>query len=201
MSGFFGKRRSLITAGVFSALAIALAGCNSAKDANFVGTDISGSHLGSALSIPDTTGQVRTLADYKDKVAVVFFGFTQCPDVCPTAMAELAQTMELLGNDASQVQVIMITVDPERDTPDILSAYVQAFDPRFVGLTGNAEQLTKTAQSFKAYYAKAPGLTPDQYSMDHASSFYLFDKSGEVRVLVHGNASADDIANDIRQLL
>src|SRR5690606_36145150 len=141
----------------------------------FIGSDITGTHLGRDMAMVDGNGQLRTLADYKGKVTVVFFGFTQCPDVCPTAMAELAQTMELLGDDAQKVQVLMISVDPARDTPEILKAYVSAFNPNFVDLTGTEEQLSTTAKSFKAYYAKSPGATPDQYSMDHASSFYVFD--------------------------
>lgn len=167
----------------------------------FLGSDISGTGLGSELAIPDTTGQVRTIGDYKGKVTVVFFGFTQCPDVCPTALAELSQTMSLLDDKADDVQVLLISVDPERDTPEILSAYVNAFHPSFVGLTGTTDQLHKAAQSFKAYYAKAPGPTPEQYTMDHTASFYVFDKKGEVRVLIPGDAGASEIAADIRQLL
>lgn len=153
------------------------------------------------MAIPDTTGQLRTLADYKGQVTVVFFGFTQCPDICPAALAELSHTLELLDDQADQVQVVLISVDPERDTPEILTEYVQAFHPSFVGLTGTVDQLHNAAQSFKAYYAKSPGPTPEQYSMDHTASFYVFDKDGEVRVLISGDASADEIASDIRQLL
>src|SRR3546814_10378172 len=117
------------------------------------------------MAMIDGSGQLRTLADYKGKVVVVFFGFTQCPDVCPTAMAELSQTMELLGDDAAKVQVLMISVDPERDTPEVLSAYVKAFNPNFVGLTGKTEQLSQTAKYFKAYYAKSAGAKPGKYSI------------------------------------
>lgn len=181
-------------------MAAALAAC-SPKPVEFKGSDISGTGLGADLSMPDTTGQLRGPDDFKGKVSVVFFGFTQCPDVCPTALAELAQTMHLLGDRSEQVQVFLISVDPERDTPDVLNAYVSAFHPNFTGLRGSAEQLHKAAQSFKAYYAKAPGPTPDQYTMDHTASFYVFDKKGDVRVLIAGDASASDIADDIRQLL
>lgn len=200
MSGFSNRRRILLTASAAVALSAVVAGCGK-KELAFNGSDIGGTKLGRDLEMQDGTGTVRTLADYKGKVALVFFGYTQCPDVCPTAMAELAQAMELLGNDAAKVQVIMISVDPARDTPEILSAYVTAFNPRFIGLTGTPEQLSKTARSFKAYYAKSPGGTPDQYSMDHASSYYLLDQQGEARVLVSGNASAQDIADDIKLLL
>lgn len=182
-------------------VAVFIAACSSEQAPEFIGSDISGTGLGAGMAIPDTSGQVRTLNDYKGKVTVVFFGFTQCPDVCPTALAELSQTMDLLDDKADDVQVVLVSVDPERDTPEILSAYVSAFHPSFVGLTGSLEQLHTAAQSFKAYYAKAPGPTPEQYTMDHTASFYVFDKKGDVRVLIAGDASATDIASDIRQLL
>lgn len=181
-------------------ISVFIVACSS-EHVEFLGSDISGTGLGTDLAIPDTSGQLRTLQDYKGKVTVVFFGFTQCPDVCPTSLAELAQTMHLLDDKANQVQVLLVSVDPERDTPEILSAYVSAFHPDFVGLTGTTEQLHKAAQSFKAYYAKVPGPTPEQYTMDHTASFYVFDKKGDVRVLISGDASASDMASDIRQLL
>lgn len=200
MSGFSSKRRILLTASAAVTLSALLAACGK-EEIIFQGSDISGTKLGRDLEMIDGNSQVRHLDDYKGKVVLVFFGFTQCPDVCPTAMAELSQTMELLGDDASKVQVLMISVDPARDTPEILSAYVSAFNPSFVGLTGSSEQLSKTAKSFKAYYAKSPGGSADQYGMDHASSFYLLDQQGEARVLISGNASAQDIAKDIKLLL
>ncbi|HUH59577.1 MAG TPA: SCO family protein [Candidimonas sp.] len=200
MSAFLAKRRTLLTVPAALAVSSLLAACTQ-KELAFNGSDITGTHLGRDLDMVDHNGQPRRLADYQGKVALVFFGYTQCPDVCPTAMAELSQTMELLGQDADKVQVLMVSVDPARDTPEILSAYVTAFNPAFVGLTGTPEQLGKTAKSFKAYYAKSSGGTADQYGMDHASSFYILDQEGEARVLVAGNATAKDIAADIRQLL
>lgn len=200
MSVLSHKRRSLLALPAAAAALSLLAACGK-KEVSFIGSDISGTKLGQDMAMQDASGKLRTLADYKGKVAVVFFGYTQCPDVCPTSMAALAEAMELLGKDAGKVQVVMISVDPERDTPEVLSAYVQAFNPAFVGLTGTPEQLSKTAKSFKAYYAKSPGAKPDQYSMDHASSFYIIDKDGEARVLVNGSASPQDIAADIKQLL
>ena len=200
MPVFSRERRRLLTAMITLPVTMGLAACGQ-KEVSFIGSDITGSKLGRDMILQEGSGQTRSLADFKGKLTLVFFGFTQCPDVCPTAMAELAQTMELLGQDAKDVQVLMISVDPERDTPEVLTAYVQAFNPSFTGLSGTPEQLSQTAKSFKAYYAKSPGATPDQYSMDHASSFYLLDKDGEARVLISGNASAQDIASDIRQLL
>lgn len=204
MSDKFFTRRSLIAAGVSILTLSALSACSSGDStlSNLNGSDISGTGLGTEMVMQDSTGASRTLASYKGKVIVVFFGFTHCPDVCPTAMAELAQTIELLGADAAEnVQVLMISVDPGRDTPEILGSYTTAFHPSFIGLSGTDEQLQTTAKSFKAFYAKAPGPTPDQYSMDHSSSFYVFDKKGNVRILLGGNTSADEIAQDIRQLL
>lgn len=180
---------------------VALLSACTPEPVEFIGSDITGTGIGQDLSLPDTNGELRTLDDYTGKVTIAFFGFTQCPDVCPTALAELAHTMDLLGDKAEQVQVLLISVDPERDTPEVLEPYVKAFHPSFVGLTGSADQLLKTAQSFKAYYAKAPGPTPEQYTMDHSASFYVFDKQGDIRILISGDAPADEIASDIQQLL
>ena len=156
MSSLLPRRRFLAT--TLAALPLALLtlpGCSSeAKPLPFEGSDITGSHLGSALDMTDTTGQTRTLADFRGKVLLVFFGYTQCPDVCPTAMAQAAQTLQVLGDQARDVQVIMISVDPARDTPEVLGAYVHAFDPSFIGLTDTPDKLDKTARSFKAFYAK-----------------------------------------------
>ncbi|MFA5521129.1 MAG: SCO family protein [Castellaniella sp.] len=181
-------------------LAGMLAAC-SPKPLEFKGSDITGTGLGKDMALTDTSGQMRRVADYEGKVLVVFFGFTQCPDVCPTALAELAHAMEMLDEKADDVQVVLITVDPERDTPELLKEYVTAFDPRFDALRGSADELHKTAQSFRAYYARAPGSTPDSYTMDHSASFYVFDRKGEPRVLIGGSAEAPDIADDLRLLL
>lgn len=200
------RRRSLLAAAVATPLTLALAACgdstsSQAKGPEFQGTDITGSDIGKGLSMIDTQGNPRTLADFKGKVTVFFFGFTQCPDVCPTAMAELSQTLELLGDQAGNVQVVMISVDPERDTQEVLHQYVKTFNPAFMGLTGTTEQLAATARAFKAYYAKVPGSRPDQYSMDHAASFYVFDTNAEPRVLVSNTAGPEGIAADLKQLL
>lgn len=199
-------RRSLLAAAVATPLVLALAACgdstsSQAKAPEFQGTDITGSNIGNDLNMVDTQGKPRVLADFKGKVTVFFFGFTQCPDVCPTAMAQLAQTLELLGDQASKVQVVLISVDPERDTREILQQYVQTFNPTFMGLTGTAEQLASTARSFKAYYAKVPGSQPGQYTMDHAASFYVFDTQAQARVLISGSAGPEAIAADLKQLL
>lgn len=167
----------------------------------FKGSDITGSHLGKDLDMVDTSGQPRSLKDYKGKVVVGFFGFTQCPDICPTAMTQLAQAVDLLGPDASKTQVLMITVDPARDTQDVLKDYVQIFHDDFDGLTGSEAQLAKTAKSFKAFYARASGAKPGQYTMDHSSSFYIIDPQGEARSLLRGDATPEELAHDIRLVL
>ncbi|MFC4298755.1 MAG: SCO family protein [Castellaniella sp.] len=196
------RRRLLAGALATLPLALALPGCSpKAEPLAFEGNDISGTHLGRDLDMVDTTGRQRTLADYRGKVLMVFFGYTQCPDVCPTAMAQASQVMELLGDKARDVRVLMVSVDPARDTPDVLAAYVQAFDPSFIGLTGTPEQLDKTARSFKAFYAKEAGPSPDHYAMNHSSAFYLLDREGEARALLGPSLTPEDMAHDIKLLL
>lgn len=182
-------------------LSVGLAACSpEPTPLPFIGSDISTANIGRTLELVDSTGTTRRLSDFQGKAVVVFFGFTQCPDVCPTAMVQLASAVEMLGEEADEVQVVLITVDPERDTPEVMQAYVEAFDPRFIGLTGTPEQVRKTAQSFKAFYAKVPS-PQGGYTMDHSSSFYLLDKEGHARVLMRGDASPEDIRHDLRLLL
>lgn len=200
MSVFSGSRRAALRLGAVAAIALALAACGD-KTPEFKGSDISGTQLGKALELTDFNGQTRTLKDFAGKVVVVFFGFTQCPDVCPTSLAELSEVMKKLGSDADRVQVLLVTVDPERDTPEILKQYVTAFDPRFLGLTGTADQIKKTAASFKAYYAKAPSKDGTNYTMDHTAAFYLIDGKGESRVLANNTIGVDALVHDIKALL
>lgn len=182
---------------------LSLVACSpSQKELQLYGSDISGSNFGSELEMVDGSGTLRTIDSFKGKVLVVFFGFTHCPDVCPTALSLLAHVMSNLGAEADKVQVVFITVDPERDTPEMINHYVHAFDPRFIGLTGSLEQLHKTAQSFKTYYAKVHESTnAEQYTMDHSSSFYILDGQGKARVLLAANATPDEITHDIQQIL
>ena len=192
-------RRSLLAAMTVLGLGSILTACSDATTA-FKGSDITGSHLGQKWSLAGMDGKTYTPADFNGKVTLVLFGFTQCPDVCPTSLAELAQVMKLLGDLASRVQVLMISVDPERDTPEVLRAYVSGFDPRFMGLTGTPEQIKVAAGAFKAYYARAATVNGN-YNMDHSANFYLIDAKGESRVLLANNAGAENIAHDIRALL
>jgi protein SCO1/2 len=185
-------------AAVLFALALGACGLDQPQ---FNNTDITGAEYGKALSLADPSGKIRTLADFKGSVVVVFFGFTQCPDVCPTTLAEMKTVKKLLGEDAKRFQVLFVTVDPERDTPELLAQYVTAFDPTFLGLRGDPETTAKVAKDFKVFYQKVPGNTPDSYSVDHTAGSYIFDPQGNLRLFVRHGQSADKIAADIKQLL
>ncbi|CAB3721508.1 SCO family protein [Achromobacter kerstersii] len=200
MSMFSASRRLALRLTVAAAFTAALAACGESAP-TFKGSDISGTQLGRGMELTDTNGKTRQLSDFAGKVVVVFFGFTQCPDVCPTSLAELTEVMKKLGPDADRVQVLLITVDPERDTQEVLKQYVSAFDPRFLGLTGTPDQIKKAAASFKAYYAKAPTKDGSTYTMDHTAAFYLLDGKGESRVLANNNLGVDALTHDIQALL
>ncbi|CAE6733653.1 hypothetical protein R75465_01923 [Paraburkholderia aspalathi] len=183
--------------------ALLVAGCGKQPPA-FQNLDITGNtQFGSDFSLPDTTGQVRTMADYKGKVVVLFFGYTHCPDVCPTTMAELSQALQQLGpEDAKRVQVLFVTVDPDRDTPALLGQYVPAFNPTFVGLRpADQAQLTKITKDFRVYYAKVPGKTADSYTMDHTAASYVFDPDGKLRLFARDGQGATPWVHDIKLLL
>lgn len=190
------------------AAATAVAGCDKlgskAAGSGFKAVDITGAEYGRNLSLPDQNGQTRTLADFKGKVAVVFFGYTQCPDVCPTTMAELAQVKKALGADGDRIQGIFITVDPERDTPQVLKAYMGGFDPSFIALRGSPEQTAALAKDFKVFYAKVPGKTESSYSMDHTAGSYIFDAQGRLRLFTRytpdGSGTAA-LTSDLKALL
>jgi protein SCO1/2 len=179
-----------------------LAGCDKpAARPSFDNTDVTGLEYARGFSLLDHNGKPRTLADFKGKVVVVFFGYTQCPDVCPTTMAEMASVMKDLGPQADQVQVLFITLDPERDTPELLKAYVPQFDKRFLGLYGTLEQTAQTAKEFKVFYTKVPGSAPGQYSIDHTAGSYVFDRDGKIRLFVRHGQGPAPLVHDIRQLL
>jgi protein SCO1/2 len=180
--------------------ALAVAGC-SPSPSGFKSTDITGAEYGRNLALNDHTGTPRNIADYKGKVVVVFFGYTQCPDVCPTTLAEMKAVLARLGDDAQRVQVLFVTVDPERDTREVLAAYVPAFDPSFVGLYGDAEATARVAKDFKVYYQKVAGTQPGTYTMDHSAGTYVFDPQGRLRLYVRYGANPDDLASDLKQLL
>jgi len=165
----------------------------------FKNTDITGADCCKDFQLTDHTGKVRALADFCGKAVVVFFGYTQCPDVCPATMAEMKSVLQQLGPDANRVQVLFVTVDPERDARELLANYVSAFDPSFLGLYGDPETTAKTAKEFKVFYQKVPGKTPASYSVDHTAGSFVFDPQGKIRLFArYGDAN---LAADLRILL
>ncbi len=185
------------------ALALLLAGCDKLanKPVTFDNTDVTGIAYGKGFALTDHNGKPRTLADFRGKVVVLFFGYTQCPDVCPTTMAELANVMQQLGPQAKQVQVLFVTLDPERDTPALLAQYVPAFNPSFLGLYGDAAATAKVAKEFKVFYSKVPGATPGSYTIDHMAGSYVFDREGRLRLFVRNGQNPAALVHDIRLLL
>jgi protein SCO1 len=178
---------------------IGLVAC--ADKPSFRNTDITGAEFAREFALTDHNGTPRTLADFKGKAVVVFFGFTQCPDVCPTTMAEMSEVTKLLGDDAKRLQVLFITVDPERDTQALLKQYVPAFHPNFLGLSGTLEQTATVAKEFKVFYQKQPTKTPGGYTMDHTANSYVFDTQGKVRLVVKHGLGAAPLVQDLKQLL
>jgi protein SCO1 len=187
------------------ALSVAMFGCDQlappSDKAPFQGVDITGADYARTLALPDQDGKPRTLDDFKGKVTVVFFGYTQCPDVCPTTMVELAQVKKALGKDGERVQGVFVTVDPERDTPETLKAYMANFDPSFVALRGTLEQTKAAAKEFKVFYAKVPGKVEGSYTFDHTAASYVLDTKGKVRLFVRYGSPPEALTADIKALL
>ncbi len=195
------------------AAALSLAACGDRQTADgsqmilspastaFKNTDVTGLDYAKDFALTDHTGKLRTLADFKGKAVLVFFGFTHCPDVCPTTMAEMANVMKQLGPQADRVQVLFVTVDPERDTPELLAKYVPAFDPRFLGMTGDKAAIEKVTKEFRVFYQKVPGKEPGSYTMDHTAGSYVFDPQGRVRLFVRHGQGAEPIVHDLKILL
>jgi protein SCO1/2 len=194
-------RRSLLAAGLGLAL-LGLAGCDiGGRDKPFNGVDLTGASYAQQLALTDQNGQPRTLGDFKGKVTVVFFGYTQCPDVCPATMAELAEVRRSLGKDGERVQGVFVTVDPERDTQAVLKSYMAGFDPSFVALRGTPEQTQAVAKEFKIFYAKVPGKEPGSYTVDHSAVSYVFDTNGRIRLLERYQTSPQALAEDLKRLM
>nr|WP_255440482.1 SCO family protein [Caenimonas sedimenti] len=168
---------------------------------SFRSVDITGAEYARDFNLPDQNGKPRSLKDFAGQVVVVFFGFTQCPDVCPTTLAELAQAKKLLGADGAKVQGIFVTVDPERDTADVLKAYMANFDPGFVALRGTPEQTAAMAKDFKVYYKKVEGKTPGSYTMDHSAASFVYDPQGRLRLYTRYGSGAQALADDLKLLL
>ena len=198
------KRNALKTIAI-SALSIGAAGlfsaCSEKKKAEFRGVDITGADYARDLPLTDHNGQARHIQDFAGKVVVVFFGYTQCPDVCPTSMQELAEVKQMLGKDGDRLQGLFVTVDPERDTPEVLKAYMANFDPSFLALRGSPEELAAVAKDFKIYYKKVEGKTPTSYSMDHSAGSYLYDPAGRLRVYHRYGSGVAALTDDVRTLL
>lgn len=182
------------------AAAFILAGCQSGQP-SFQSTDITGADFGKAFSLTDHNGRQRSLEDFRGQVVVMFFGFTHCPDVCPTTLAELAGAVKKLGPAGEKVQVLLVTIDPERDTPELLAKYVTAFNPKFLALRGNADETARVAKEFKVIYQKVAGPRPENYAMDHSAGSYIFDRQGRLRLYVGYGRGAEVFAHDIDLLL
>lgn len=197
-------RRTVLLAAL---VCVALAGCDklgstsSAPALAFRGADITGADYARTLALPDVSGRQRTLADFKGKVTVVFFGYTQCPDVCPTTMAELAQVKKSLGADGDKLQGVFVTIDPERDTPEILKSYMASFDPSFVALRGTVEQTQAAAKEFKVFFAKVPGKVDGSYTMDHTAGAFVLDGKGNARLFERYGGGAEALAADVKALI
>lgn len=193
-------RRGVLLGGCAVAM-LAAAACDGGGKPGFRATDITGAEYGRTLRLPDHTGAVRSLEDFRGKAVVVFFGFTQCPDVCPTTLATMAEVMKGLGAAADRVQVLFVTLDPERDTAEVLSKYVTAFDPRFLGLSGTPEQTQAAAREFKVFFQKVPGKTDGVYGIDHTAASYVIDPKGRLRLYVRHQQTAADIVADLGRIL
>lgn len=182
------------------ALAALLAAC-APEGPKFRSTDVTGADFGRSLALTGHDGKPHALTEFRGKAVVVFFGYTHCPDVCPTTLADMAGVMKKLGGDSARVQVLFVTVDPERDTRDVLAQYVPAFDPRFLGLYGDAEATLKAAKEFRIFYAKNAGSAPGAYTIDHSAQSFVYDPQGRLRLIVRPDRIAQDLADDLRTLL
>lgn len=195
------KRRAILGLALAT---FAAAGCDKflpGSKTPFNGVDVTGSDLGPDFRLIDHNGKERSLADFRGKVVTLFFGFTHCPDVCPTTLSDMAQAVKLLGPDGARVQVLFVTVDPKRDTPELLKNYVPAFNPTFLGLRGDAAATAKVTQDFKIYAAERPGKTPESYTVDHSAQSLVFDTNGRLRLMLPYGTPGDKIASDLRVLL
>lgn len=187
---------------VLSVLALMIGACQpSEPKLKFVATNITGADFGQTLNLIDHNGKSRTFAEFQGKVVALFFGYTHCPDVCPSTMTDMKQTMKLLGNRADEVQMLFVTLDPARDTQQVLARFVPSFDARFLGLYGDETQIGATAKTYKIFVNKVPTKKGNDYTIDHSAGMYVFDKMGKIRLYVDYGQKPADIASDIKQLL
>ena len=177
------------------------AGQSSSSNAPLVATDITGAEFAKPFTLTDHTGKKRTMSDFAGKVVVLFFGYTHCPDVCPTTLNDLKSTMKLLGDQSNEVQVLFVTLDPQRDTQEVLAKFVPSFDERFIGLWGSLQETAETMGHYKIYFSKVPGDSENNYTIDHSSGIYVFDKTGKVRYYMGYGQKPPDMASDIKKLL
>lgn len=185
----------------FILLTSLLVACQQGSSASFIGTDLTGTQFGKPLSLTDHTGKLRSMNDFKGKVVVLFFGYTHCPDVCPTTMSDLKKTMQLLGEKSNEVQVLFVTVDPARDTQEVLAQFVPGFDPRFIGLRGTEAEVAANLSEYKVYAAKVNEPGKSGYTMDHSAGLYVFDKTGAPRIYLGYGEKPENIAHDLQLLL
>ena len=189
---------------IVAALAVFIAGCNRAGDAaapGFRGIDLTGAPYGRDFRLTDADGRERTLADYQGKAVLMYFGFVQCPDVCPTALIRAAKVKQMLGADGDKLQAVFVSLDPERDTPEVLKAYLANFDESFVGLSGTADEIAAVAKDFKIFFKKVPGKVDGTYTLDHSAGTYLFDPQGRLRVYERYGAGPQLLTQDVKALL
>lgn len=191
-----------IAAAVLAGSALLLGGCSDSSKPGFSAIDLTGADYAKDFALTDFNGQPRSLKDYRGKIVVMFFGYTQCPDVCPTSMTELVAVKKLLGPDGDKLQGLFVTVDPARDTPEMLKAYMANFDPSFVALRADTpEKLAAVAKDYKVYYKKVEGKTPTSYTMDHSAGSYVYDTQGRLRLYSRYGSGAGALAADIKLLL
>lgn len=197
------KRNALkfiATCAVLAGAAAGLTACSEKKPA-FSAIDLTGADYARDFALTDHNGQARSIQDFAGKVVVMFFGFTQCPDVCPTSMAELVEVKKLLGKEGARLQALFVTIDPERDTPEMLKPYMENFDPTFLALYTTPEKLVALAKDYKVYYKKVAGSTPTSYTMDHSAGSYIYDTHGKLRLYTRYGSGAPALAADIKLLL
>jgi protein SCO1/2 len=198
------KKRSALEFMVASALLLGVTGIMSAcseKTPGFSAIDVTGADYARDFSLTDHNGHPRSIKDFSGKVVVLFFGYTQCADVCPTSMAELVEVKNLLGKDGERVQGLFVTVDPERDTPEVLKAYMANFDPAFLALYTTPEKMADVAKEYKVYFKKVPGKTPTSYTVDHSAGSYVYDTRGKLRLYTRYGTGVQPLASDIKLLL
>ncbi len=196
-------RRLLILLACVLASVLTLSGCDQPQKpkTSFNNTDVTGLDYAKGFTLTDQNGQQRSLEDFRGKLVFVFFGYTHCPDVCPTTLAEMAGIMQALGPDAERLQVLFITLDPERDTPELLASFVPAFHPSFLGLTGDQATIDKVAKDFKVFAQKVPGKDGKSYTIDHTAGSYVFDAQGHIRLFVRHGQPEGALLKDLKQLL